>query len=87
MGPATVGRVSSGFRLDYTAIGSVVNLASRLCAAADDRQILLDPAISEAVCRIMPLAPLGTRLLKGFDEKIAVSGIQWPAGCDVAADR
>ena len=34
MGPATVGRIGSEGRLDYTAVGNVVNLASRLCDSA-----------------------------------------------------
>ena len=40
MGPATVGRIGYESRFDYTAIGSVVNLAARLCASAADREIL-----------------------------------------------
>ena len=38
-GSATVGRIGYEDRLDYTAIGSVVNLAARLCASAADREI------------------------------------------------
>ncbi|TGR91754.1 adenylate/guanylate cyclase domain-containing protein, partial [bacterium M00.F.Ca.ET.191.01.1.1] len=37
MGWATVGRIGYGARADYTAIGNVVNLASRLCSSAEDR--------------------------------------------------
>ncbi len=42
MGPATVGRIGSENRLDYSAIGNVVNLASRLCSSAEDSEILID---------------------------------------------
>ena len=38
-GVATVGRVGYEARHDYTAIGNVVNIASRLCSAAEDGQI------------------------------------------------
>ena len=49
MGPATVGTLGYEGRLDYTAIGNVVNLASRLCDLAGDAQILLDPVVTEHV--------------------------------------
>ena len=48
MGPATVGTVGYEGRTDYTAIGSVVNLASRLCGDAADAQILLDAVLAGA---------------------------------------
>ena len=67
MGPATVGRVGTQTRLEYTAIGNVVNLASRLCSSAKDAQILVDLAIADAVRDGPHLLPLGTRSLKGYD--------------------
>jgi class 3 adenylate cyclase len=72
MGRATVGRIGYESRLDYTAIGHVVNLASRLCASAVDRQILVDCSVAEATCGKVLLVPLGKRHLKGFDEEVSV---------------
>lgn len=74
MGPATVGRIGYESRFDYTAIGSVVNLAARLCAAAADREILTDETVAGAVKDKRPLIPLGTRPIKGYDEELPVFG-------------
>ena len=41
-GEATVGRIGNEGRIDYTAIGPVVNLASRLCSSAADGQVIVD---------------------------------------------
>ena len=68
MGPATVGRIGYENRFDYTAIGSVVNLAARLCASAADREILIDVEVAEAVRGKRQLITLGTRPIKGYDE-------------------
>jgi adenylate cyclase len=75
MGPATVGRIGYESRFDYTAIGSVVNLAARLCAAAADREILTDATVAHAVKDKRSLVPLGSRLLKGYDEEMPVYGV------------
>jgi class 3 adenylate cyclase len=75
MGPATVGRVDTGSRLDYTAIGNVVNLASRLCSAANDAQILIDQVAAEAVRGRLALVPLGTRSLKGFGDELSIFAV------------
>jgi len=75
MGPATVGRIGYESRFDYTAIGSVVNLAARLCAAAADREILTDEQVADAIKGKRPLIPLGSRLIKGYDEELPVFGI------------
>jgi adenylate cyclase len=75
MGPATVGRIGYESRFDYTAIGSVVNLAARLCASAADREVLTDTAVAEAVKGRRAMIPLGLRSLKGYDEAIPVFGV------------
>jgi adenylate cyclase len=74
-GTATVGRIGYEGRLDYTAIGSVVNLASRLCASAEDGQILIDPAAAAEIRQSVPLVALGTRMLRGFAEAVAVFSV------------
>jgi class 3 adenylate cyclase len=75
MGPATVGRIGYESRAEYTAIGNVVNLASRLCSSAEDEQILIDPVLAEAVRDKLPLVALGTRRFKGFDKELAVYNV------------
>jgi len=72
MGPATVGTVGYEGRLDYTAIGNVVNLASRLCGLADDAQILVDAVIAEQAKDSVALVPLGKRIIKGYDHALQV---------------
>jgi adenylate cyclase len=74
-GTATVGRIGYEGRLDYTAIGTVVNLASRLCASAEDGQILIDPAAAAEIRHSVPLGALGTRALRGFAEPVAVFSV------------
>jgi adenylate cyclase len=75
MGPATVGTVGYEGRMDYTAIGSVVNLASRLCSLAVDAQILVDPVAAEGVKSHIALTPLGERPIKGYDYPLPVFAV------------
>src|SRR4030095_14513332 len=44
-GYATIGAIGYEGRLEYSAIGTVVNLAARLCGEAGDSQILISPRI------------------------------------------
>ena len=74
-GIATVGRVGYKGRSDYTAIGNVVNLASRLCSSAENGQILLDPIAAASLSDAVILASLGKRTLKGFAEPVPVYAI------------
>ena len=75
MGPATVGTVGYEGRLDYTAIGNSINLASRLCGLADDAQILADPTVAEKVKDSIPLVSLGERSIKGYDRGLRVFAV------------
>lgn len=74
-GKATVGRIGYEGRHDYTAIGNVTNLASRLCSAAEDGQILIDANAAAAVSGTAELAALGGRELKGFAASVAVYAV------------
>ena len=80
-GSATVGRIGYEDRLDYTAIGSVVNLAARLCASAADREILMDAVVATGVRGKRPLEDLGGRQIKGFDEAVPVFRVYLKPNC------
>ncbi|MGJ4943241.1 adenylate/guanylate cyclase domain-containing protein [Bradyrhizobium sp. HKCCYLS1011] len=85
-GSATVGRIGYASRFDYTAIGSVVNLAARLCASAADREILMNGEVAAAVKDRRALKALGDRPIKGYDEAIPVFGIAFDAPSKACAD-
>jgi class 3 adenylate cyclase len=74
-GSATVGRIGYESRFDYTAIGSVVNLAARLCASATDREILMDAEVAEQVAGRRPVKALGNRSIKGYEDCLPVFGL------------
>jgi class 3 adenylate cyclase len=71
-GSATVGQIGYEGRYDYTAIGGVTNLASRLCAAAQDGEILVDTRAADMSGRQRPLTFLGRRPMKGYQEDVPV---------------
>ena len=75
MGPAIVGTIGYEGRLDYTAVGNMVNLASRLCASADDTQILVDPVVAERAKDNFVLVSLGERAIKGYDRALEVFAV------------
>ena len=80
MGTAAVGRIGYESRVEYTAIGNVVNLAARLCASAEDEQILVDSVVAKALHDRLPHLSLGARRLKGYDEQMSVYGIRYQDG-------
>jgi adenylate cyclase len=75
MGPATVGTLGYQGRLDYTAIGNVVNLASRLCGLAENAQILVDPVVTQHVRDSVAHASIGGQVIKGYDRPLEVFAV------------
>ncbi len=74
-GYATLGQIGFADRVDYTAIGTVCNLAARLCAEAKDGQILVSRRIAAAVEGIVRLDEIGDLALKGLMQAVAVYNV------------
>lgn len=70
-GYATCGRIGFEGRYDYAAIGTVTNLAARLCSAADPWQVLVTQRVSAAVEDVAVVRPVGELTLRGFSRPIA----------------
>lgn len=71
-GVATIGAIGFEGRRDYGAIGSVTNLAARLCAEARGGQILVAPQAAANAGRLIPLQCAGELKLKGFAAPVSV---------------
>ena len=74
-GYATLGRIGFEGRFDYAAIGTVVNLAARLCSEAVDGQILIDRKVHAAVEALATIEPAGEFLLKGLHRPVAAFNV------------
>ena len=74
-GYATLGQIGFSDRSGYTAIGTVCNLAARLCAEAKDGQILVSSRIAEAVETVARLEDLGNLELKGLRRPVAAFNV------------
>jgi len=74
-GYATIGSIGFEGRLDYGAIGTVTNLAARLCAEAQGGQILISQRVHEAVSEIAETEPVGELNLKGFHRPMRAFGV------------
>ena len=75
-GYATLGRIGFEGRFDYAAVGTVVNLAARLCGYAQDGQILIDPKVQTAVGSFAATEPAGELTLKGLHRPIAAFNVR-----------
>ena len=65
-GDATIGKIGFEGRWDYGAIGSVTNLALRLCGEAKPGQILISQRVFNSVETTFETEPVGELTLKGF---------------------
>jgi adenylate cyclase len=70
LGYATIGRIGFDGRYDYGAVGSVLNLASRLCDAAEPGKIVVSSRVLAEVEQIVEAKPLGRLELKGFGKPV-----------------
>jgi len=80
-GFATLGRIGFEGRYDYAAIGSVTNLASRLCAEASHDQILVTQRVHAATAEHVVGQPVGEMTLRGFTRPVQVYDVK---GLDAA---
>ncbi len=74
-GHATLGRVGFEGRYDYAAIGTVTNLAARLCDTAAAGQILVSQRVQHAAEGIAVTDPLGELALRGFSRPARVFNV------------
>jgi adenylate cyclase len=74
-GFATLGTIGFEGRFDYAAIGTVSNVASRLCDEAKSGQILISPRVFTAVKDAVTVEPVGEFTLKGIGRPLAAYNV------------
>jgi len=75
-GYATIGAIGFEGRLDYGAIGSVTNLAARLCAEAAPGQILVSQRVYAEAGALVDAEPVGELALKGFQRPVPAYSVR-----------
>ena len=78
-GFATLGTIGFEGRFDYAAIGTVSNVASRLCDEAKPGQILISPRVRQAVEKAVTVEPVGDFALKGISRPMAAYNVLAPS--------
>jgi adenylate cyclase len=74
-GHATLGTIGFEGRFDYAAIGTVSNVASRLCDEAASGQILISPRVHLAIEEHVTVEPAGEFELKGIRRPMAIHNV------------
>jgi class 3 adenylate cyclase len=74
-GYATIGAIGFEGRWDYGAIGTVTNLAARLCGEAKPGQVLISQRLLGAIEDIVEPEPVGELSLKGFHRPVSAFNI------------
>jgi class 3 adenylate cyclase/HAMP domain-containing protein len=87
LGYATLGQIGFEQRLEYAAIGSVTNLASRLCDEAKAGQIVVSRRVYGIVEPWIEAKPLDDLVLKGFNHPVlAMEILRWREEVDNVVD-
>ena len=79
-GFATLGTIGFEGRFDYAAIGTVSNVASRLCDEAKPGQILISPRVLTKVENAVKVEPVGEFVLKGIRRPLEAYNVLAQAG-------
>jgi len=87
LGYATLGQIGFEQRLEYAAIGSVTNLASRLCDEAKANQIVVGRRVYGMVEPWVEGRPIDDLILKGFNHPVLAAEIlSWREEVDNVVD-
>ena len=78
-GLATLGTIGFEGRFDYAAIGTVSNVASRLCDEAKPGQIIISPRVRQAVEGAVTVEPVGEFALKGIRRPMVAYNVLAPS--------
>lgn len=79
MGYATIGAIGFEGRRDYAAIGSVMNLAARLCGEAEAGEILVDRKVKASAGSEVRTEAIEDLRLKGFAHLVPAWRVKRPA--------
>ncbi len=74
-GYATIGAIGFEGRWDYGAIGTVTNLAARLCGEAQPGQILVSRRLYGTLEDLVEAEPVGELVLKGFSRPVSAYNV------------
>ena len=74
-GYATLGKIGFEGRFDYAAIGTVTNLASRLCDEAQSGQILISQRVLAGIEDLVDVEPMGELALKGLQRTVTAYNV------------
>jgi class 3 adenylate cyclase len=83
-GYATLGQIGFAERSGYTAIGTVCNVAARLCAEAKDGQILLSQRVNAALRGSVATEQVGALALRGLTQPVVAYNVLQAGGEETA---